>query len=126
MTPPHYTGCCPAVCTLCGLTWLRVWVVVLQRCGWRRLPRVGQTTLGGRGRSVLSTTRPSIAHGRRRRVRERLTGPHFLGSVLVFRTGYPVNRLTVNIPTGNVVYYSFLRCTLLRDRSRYLEKYAKI
>jgi len=48
--------------------------------------------------SVCSTTRPSIAHGRRRQVRERLTCPRFLGSVLVFRTGYLVNRLTVNIP----------------------------
>ena len=34
---------------------------------------------------------------------ERLTGPRFLGSIRVFRTGYPVNRLTVNIPSSNVL-----------------------
>jgi len=33
---------------------------------------------------------------------ERLTGPHFLGPIRVFRTGYPVNRLTVNIPKTNL------------------------
>ena len=37
--------------------------------------------------------------GRRRQVQERLTGPPFLGSILVCRTDYPVNRLTVNIPS---------------------------
>jgi len=30
---------------------------------------------------------------------ERLTGPRFLGPIRLFRTGYPVNRLTVNIPS---------------------------
>jgi len=32
---------------------------------------------------------------------ERLTGPRFLGPMWVSRTGYPVNRLTVNIPSAN-------------------------
>jgi len=36
---------------------------------------------------------------------ERLTGPRFLGPIRVFRTGYPVNRLTVNIPTQNHYCY---------------------
>jgi len=46
-------------------------------------------------------------HGRRRRIREnvyRLTGPCFLGSIFFCRTGYPVNRLTVNIPSFEQVW----------------------
>ena len=81
-------------------------------CGWSSYGdaarRVGQTTQGAAGRCVNvlvvrllddEAVNRQSGHGRRRRVRERLTGPRFLGSILVCRTGYPVNRLTVNIPT---------------------------